>query len=796
MRCAAACLVVLAVMPCHAAWVKMTSLSDAMRSASLNVTFTTGDFLEDGNHGWVAGHYRSEDGLRVAVFRTENGGRRWIGTYTDVAATPATAIDFVDADHGWLLASDSRIYRTDDAGRSWERESILGGTYCVLDLAMLGRDQGFASGSVWEAGTSAVFEYHADEREWQQVSTWAAGSLSALAARNVNRVWAAGLTAGDDYLARRRTGADRWQPMTIPSYVQALSFSSDSRGWAACTSGRIFATADGGETWIEQETPVFYDLQDILFPRGSAKGLAIAAETGAVLSTTDGGETWGVAAGPERASEILWDGGRFLIVARDGLYTSPTISRTLVPGLQRLEPRSGGVREILPMPGPFVAPWHRCRTIEDVRGSANMVAASFLDDGEHAWVLAEGRLLLRTRNGGVSWERLTVPRDVRTPQSVTFTDSRNGWLWGGDPCIWRTGNGGETWAVENVDGGWNANDFVSALGMFDASSGVAAVRFAGRPGRTDLLRRSPDTGVWTITEHSLPYPGSTRLAVLDPSCVWAMSSGQHGLRTQRFPEMERMSLGTERNYSVRAISFVDPVHGWVAAGTLAFRTEDGGRNWTGYVAPGGDPAHYPIDIRFDSPTHGYAITRLGWVIESEDGGESWRRRYEADRPNLISVHWFGRHNDTWWALAEDALYTNAPEPGPAPTLRPPDGAGRALARALLVWAEVTGWADNGVNPNRGIAGREALFGVRWDARNAEPPADLRLLIRPPGGATQELHLRPLDYFSAQERPGGSDWGVAYTPPVAGEYAYRFVGSDTAGNACHGEPNAGAVWNVE
>jgi len=60
---------------------------------------------------------------------------------------------------------------------------------------------------------------------------------------------------------------------------------------------------------------------------------------------------------------------------------------------------------------------------------------------------------------------------------------------------------------------------------------------------------------------------------------------------------------------------------------------------------------------------------------------------------------------------------------------------------------------------------------------------------------QGLNLRPVDYFAAQDRAGTVDWGVAYTPPVTGEYTYRFVGSDVAGNACHGDPTAGATWTV-
>ncbi|MGC9316709.1 MAG: WD40/YVTN/BNR-like repeat-containing protein [Armatimonadota bacterium] len=802
MRYAVACLLAVVAIPCRAAWVREGALSDATRPAGLNVSFTTGDFLADGSHAWVAGHYRSEDGLRLAVFRTVDGGARWVGTYTDIAVTPATVLDFVDANRGWLLAGDSAIYRTEDAGRSWEAETIQGGSYSIRDLCMTGPAEGFAAGRVWRNDRAAVFEYRADERDWRQTNTGPEGLLRALAARSPSGVWTAGQTSEGDYLAWRwRTGATRWLPMSIPSSVRALSFPSGSRGWAACTSGRIFATEDEGVTWREQRTPVLSELQDILFCSVSS-GMALSSDGDLVLVTSDGGTSWEVERAPENSQCLLFDGSRYLLVTLTGLLSHSTPPPRLIPSVQPLQRRSGsGPREIVPMPGPYVAPWRRCRSIDEVRGESTLRAACFLDDNRHAWVLASDGRLLRTRNAGASWERLTVPREVYIPRGIAFADNDHGWLFGGDSCIWRTRDGGATWETEAVDGGWNDGDFVAALEPLTSESGAAAVRFSGR-NRSDLLWRVPESGVWTITGHSVPWPGRPRLAALggaDPRVwlVWMMSSAWQGLRTHRqFPEMERMTLGTGSDRSVRSLFFLDPVRGWAAADTLVFRTDDGGRTWEGFHAAGGDPANYPVDLAFDSYTHGYLITRLGQVLETEDGGENWRRRYESERPNLISVHRLGRRDSSWWVLAEDGLYTNAPAPGPPPALRPAEPAGRVLARALLVWSDARGWAGDGVRPDRGIAGREALFGVRWDRRNAEPPADLRLFIRAPGGALQFLSLRPVDYFAAQEGAGGADWGVAYTPPVAGEYAFRFVGSDAGGHDCNGEPTAEATWHVE
>jgi len=714
-------------------------------------------------------------------------------------------VDFADANHGWVLGGDSAVYRTDDGGRTWESEPIRAATYRLYDLSAVGPDEAYIAAALATTPRAAVLEYRPDIHEWGRIIEEPPGTLRCLIARSTNYIWAAGETVERDYLAERRRDADTWLPMTIPSRVSALSFPSNRRGWAACTSGRIFATADHGESWDEQPTPVLCDLNDIHFC-SRAKGMALSSDGELVLVTSEGGTSWEVQRAPEDAQALLFDGGNYLLLTRTALFRHAEITGRLIPSVRALEPRTGsGPREIAPMPGPYVRPWRRCRSFDEARGDSTLKAACFLDDNRHAWVLGQRgghSHLFRTTSGGVSWEVLALPISaIRRSQGVAFADSRNGWLYGPHECIWRTEDGGSTWVAENVDGGWSVGDEVLALETLDAENAVAAVRFHGRD-RSDLLQRAPETGVWTITEHSLPNPPEPKLAALgstDPRAwlVWVMSSSWHGLRTQRwFPEMERMTLGTDRNHIVRSVFFLTPIDGWVCAGEYVFVTEDGGRTWRSWIVAYPDPANYFLDVVFENRVHGYAVTRLGQVMTTEDGGETWRKCYEAESPNLISVHWFGWPSESWWALAEDGLYTNTPEPerptlGTAEPLRP------ALAQALLSWSEHSWWNRDGVCPEDGQVGREAVFRVRWDRRNSGPPGELQLLIQPPGAAfPSPVALRPLDYWDAQEHGGAGDWGVGYTPAVAGTYHYRFRGRNEEGRETTGEPTEWMTWPVE
>ena len=146
-------------------------------------------------------------------------------------------------------------------------------------------------------------------------------------------------------------------------------------------------------------------------------------------------------------------------------------------------------------------------------------------------------------------------------------------------------------------------------------------------------------------------------------------------------------------------------------------------------------------------------------------------------------------------FGEDALYTNTPEPE-TPTLRPHEPARPHLAEALLSWSAEGPWGRAGVSPATGQAGREAVFRVRWDARNAGAPRELQVLIQAPGAAfPSPVALRPVNYWDAQEHSGAGDWAVGYTPSVAGSYNYRFRGASASGHETTGPPTEWMNWTV-
>jgi hypothetical protein len=89
-------------------------------------------------------------------------------------------------------------------------------------------------------------------------------------------------------------------------------------------------------------------------------------------------------------------------------------------------------------------------------------------DAEHGWVVGDGGLLLRTTDGGDTWQELPAP--ARTDlRAVDFLDPLEGWVAGTDGFVLHTSDGGDTWMREAVA---SAAD-LSALEVFDQTHGVA-----------------------------------------------------------------------------------------------------------------------------------------------------------------------------------------------------------------------------------------------------------------------------------------------------------------------------------
>lgn len=252
-------------------------------------------------------------------------------------------------------------------------------------------------------------------------------------------------------------GGRSWSETRAGSGVTFVAVACQGqRVWVAGQGGKISASSDGGRTWKLQATPVTHQLLDISFP-DTRHGLAVGF-AGTVLRTADGGETW---------------------------------SKVELPA-------------DIPLPEEFV----------DVYDPRDMLAygVEFLDP-QHAWLVGEFGIILRSSDGGVTWQSQTSGVSA-TLFGVGFADRQRGWAVGVDATMLATFDGGETWSRQNV-----ATPKGFRLSLFDvavkAQSGWAV-------GDSGYLLHTVDGGAsWKLADVPVRMAGNWFRGI-------SLLSGDHG----------------------------------------------------------------------------------------------------------------------------------------------------------------------------------------------------------------------------------------------------------------------------
>ncbi len=233
--------------------------------------------------------------------------------------------------------------------------------------------------------------------------------------------------AADRAVARRTEAA--WTPLDsgIDEMIVGGQFLDAQTGFLVGgnreteTPAVLLATRNAGKSWRRIETGLQARLYDVHFPTDRV-GYAVGYG-GAALKTIDGGESFtrlataplgwlasvwflsadvGFVAGGEKNDTGLWG-------TRDGGRTWSSL-RGLLPE----SARSGSLREIV-----------------------------FLDE-KTGYAVGHPGLILRTRDGGESWQTLPSGTDLWL-RAVTFVDARVGFIGGSGGVLLRTSDGGDLW---------------------------------------------------------------------------------------------------------------------------------------------------------------------------------------------------------------------------------------------------------------------------------------------------------------------------------------------------------------
>ena len=489
-----------------------------------------------------------------------------------------------------------------------------------------------------------------------------------------------GMAAGDNLVLTTSDGGENWEKVTpIPEGGPNKIFmlTADSV-WAVFASGLIYATSDGGQTWINQPSGTgrrLFDVQFIDHLTGWAVGGWQDGSPYLVLHTTNGGQTW------ENQSF--------------GSASNPTIQAVSFINAQTgwICGNAGGL--------PFVQ-----KTVDGGTSWVNQVLPTFTGDGKSCgdigfasadigWATTnrnnqDGEVLY-TEDGGTTWTIQTNTNcdqsnlDVQDAQHVALMCRDNGFT--GQKIVKITTDGGTTWTTNNsptfsyninyvgssiwigadvarilhssdLGANWDyqfQSYYLQSVDWIDNNSAWIVSKFLDDP--TGFALRTDDGGSnWFKDEDT---PSGNWVFTLDENTAWIMIQGS--------PLTEPAILYRTTDGGVNWITSTLPAGyidgftwisadiGWAFGGSGNIRhTMDGGVTWT---AQNMNTPNYIADIHFINPLEGWACGYYGsenaFIRHTVDGGATWTTQNPPSTYALKDIHFFDFSNG--WAVGNEGL---------------------------------------------------------------------------------------------------------------------------------------------
>ena len=214
-------------------------------------------------------------------------------------------------DTGWMVGELGRIFRTNDGGKTWNRQPA-GTARPFLAISCLDDKR------AWIAGKEGIVYVTTDGGEsWKELETNSPRHVFALEFVNDKR----GHGAGDwGAMIHTEDGGRTWQAQQVPTDVElpeiaydmgvepgdvnlyGMAYGDDSHAWIVGEFGVILASEDGGLTWKQQKAPIESTLFGVHF-NDAQHGWAVGIDAN-IIHTEDGGQTWQIIHPPLRQRSL------------------------------------------------------------------------------------------------------------------------------------------------------------------------------------------------------------------------------------------------------------------------------------------------------------------------------------------------------------------------------------------------------------------------------------------------------------------------------------------------------------
>jgi len=358
--------------------------------------------------GYILGGNKYDGGYFGKVLRTSDGGNNWAEVYSYIQEV--SDMYFLNDSVGWISHSNT-IELTSNSGSTWTivNRSGVNNIYCIWFVTAL---KGYHSG--------------ADSKIYSSVD-----------------------------------GGNNWSEQFAGQYLRDLWFSDPVHGYYINNNQNLYVSSDSGNTWTS--TYIFSEQLKVVRFLNSSTGFVLNSLGTKVYLTTNSGVSWSVAyqSANGNFSNIELDGyGNLLVVGKGGLIVSTP--NGVVWDTLHIGTFSGYLNDITfidNLTGIAVGDNGKIkRTVdggnswitESVHPTKSLHGISFALPTA-IFIAGDDSLMLKSINSGLSWTPSAAGFNMRETRGIEMYSPTEGFAYG-EQNIYKTDNGGSSWAVSGTMG--------------------------------------------------------------------------------------------------------------------------------------------------------------------------------------------------------------------------------------------------------------------------------------------------------------------------------------------------------
>jgi photosystem II stability/assembly factor-like uncharacterized protein len=534
----------------------------------------------DQNTGLIIG---DNSGGIAKLFKTSNAGATW--SFVSQFAGLASAMHFINQNTGWI-GNGTQVLKTTNGGSSWQTASTTFPSG-IISILFLNPFTGFATAS------NKVFKSTDGGINWLMVSTLAGGSLNDLFFLNSQTGFTVG--AGSNSIVHKTTNAGAsWEiklsgnltgTLSSVYFINALTGFAVGGGYGN-PPAVIFKTTDEGETWNQIPIATTNHLTSIGFSGNTAIAVGYG---GTVGRSTDQGLSWIVPSGFHQQGGRTFQPLNF-IDANTGWLSINGYTGT-VPIYRST---NGGLN------------WVSIYTTSPALDWIQFLNAN-------TGYYKRGNTLFKSTNSGYNWIQ-AAPLNI-TVNSINFADANTGYACGYTtsplrPRLIRTINGGSTWDSIHVPPDYSS---VTSFNFINPNTGWISIAYALFPmGTYSKIFRTTNGGISWDHLRTDSNVSHRKISFIDNLTGWAAANN-----------LIKTTNGGNNWFTLpisgTMFQFINANTGWIQNNSASlYKTTNGGLNWYAQV----DIGLVGIEnMQFINSQTGWIVGAEGLVVKTTNGGE-------------------------------------------------------------------------------------------------------------------------------------------------------------------------------